>query len=112
MLSAVEEIRVENFSRNFDRKTAEAMRNLFIITKPGENKPASILIEAAHEQSHKLSGANLNYLEPLGLVFSDGSIPHTVKRAIRKAVTQGYLVMKGFADPNPKPSTGIYPSYE
>ena len=112
MLTATEDARVSKFTADMDSTTASAMRNLFIITKPGENEPASALIQAAHQHERKIGGGFKDYLKPYGLVNSDGSIPQGIKRAIRKAVAHGFLVIKGITDPGLKPDPKLYPSYE
>jgi len=115
-LTATENVRICNFSHRFglDDITAEAMFNLFGITKSGKNDAASALITAAYETSSQLCDSAIAYLKPLGLVSSNGSIAKDIRNAIKKAVEENFLVIDSSPE-NPflKPSPGfLEPRYE
>jgi len=112
-LTATEHARFSKFVVGMSQKTIIAMRHLFEITKPGRQDIASALITAAHEKSSQLNDAAIAYLKPLGLVQGNGQIPKSIREAVQKAVSQGYLIINGPNNPYLKPSSALLnPSYE
>ena len=104
MLTGPEKSRVKKFTAGMDESTANAMLNLFILTKPGCDAAASDLMMAAHGHYPRVCTGTISAYRPYVLVGTDGSIPAPVKLAIRKAIAQNYLVMHGPNIPTPKPN--------
>ena len=102
MLTATEKQRVKNFTSNMDDDTAEAMFNLFEITKPGCTPFTNDLCIAAHTGEPlptNVVGAFFQYR----LVNKNGTIPKPVRQAIKKAVAESYLVIHNTGDPALRP---------
>jgi len=115
-LTATENVRICNFSHRFglDDVTAEAMFNLFGITKGGKNDIASALITASYETGTQLCESAIAYLKPLGLVRDNGSIAKNIRNAIIKAVEEKFLIIdNGPNNPFLKPTPDfLEPRYE
>ncbi|MCB1721119.1 MAG: hypothetical protein H6859_11040 [Rhodospirillales bacterium] len=111
MLTGPEKSRVKKFTVGMDENTANAMLNLFILTKPGCDAAAGDLMMAAHGHYPRVCASTIGAYQPYGLVRADGSIPAPVKLAIQKAVAQNYLVMHGPKNPVLKPDLRDFYEY-
>ena len=105
MLTATEKARAQKFTSGMDEQTADAMTQLFIITKPGDNKDADELIAAAHQKDPSVSTSVANYLKQFGLVKANGSIPKAIAASIREAVRMQFLTIGSSPAPTCQPSS-------
>lgn len=102
-LTATENARVQKFIAGMDDETASAMFYLFQLTKQGCDDTAYELMEVSYGYAPRVSERAIGAYEQFGLVRSNGTIPEPIKTAIRKAVKENYLVMRGPKDPTPEP---------
>jgi len=105
-LTATENVRVCKFSNRhgLDDETSEGMFNLFGITKKGKNDIASALIVSAHDTSISLCAQAIAYLKPLKLVMPNGTIPKSIREAIKTAVHENFLIIDQSTNPYLKPA--------
>ena len=93
MLTATEDARVKKFVADMDEDTANAMYDLFLITKPGCAPEAYDLMYVAHDYKEKASDHAIALFAQYGLVDYNGVMPKDVKTAIKKAVSMSFLAM-------------------
>lgn len=93
-LNPEELTRALTFTQHMDSRTRLAMIGLFQHTKPGCGEGAYDLMDVAHELVPAANMETIAQYSPWDIVNADGKMPMPVKLAIRRVVSESYLLMR------------------
>ncbi len=103
MPTAIEMSEINRVTSVMDPRTAAAMRVLFIITE-FQNEETDHYISTALQENGTVKETIAKELRQYDLVAQDGTIPESIKIAIKHAVETQHLEVKNRKSPNLGPS--------
>ncbi len=91
---------ISHATAGLNAETADAMRTIYLITEPGNNRFADVLIAAAHNGFNvSKTVADKLWSYNYQLVNYDGSISIPVVKAIQHAIRENLLEVKRLLPP-------------